>query len=633
MKRLLLVIVALLGAASVSYGQQREGAWWLTGFVGLNFSRPDPPAVTQLPSGVGNISQATLSDAYGNLRMFGINTHFLFNREFNSMPNASLPDNGAGILILPDPINRYLNHVISCDSFDGRPADLHYTLVDMRLDSGRGDVVPRPPVPGQPWPYDIIERNVIGKLTSAMHTNGQDVWIIYPNAAGDTLRTRRLSAAGLSSPTSYPTTAPVRLATSLPRTTMVNFRYYWITQILRASLDGGRLACPTDSTVELFNFNRATGAISHWLSLPIDGGPRSPRYMLLNAATFSPDGTKLYVSRMPYQGRTYAPLQPALLQFDLTPGTVSGILASRADLLTLPDRHVLRDAQIAMDGRLYFFTDSDTGSALGVVRCPNQAGAACQVQPQHRILIDAGLAPALNQTLFRNAGRLQAQAARPLVCPGDTVRLIAFGAGAETFVWTTATGQPLAGGAQPLVAPSVPTRYRVTGTSACGLTDTASVVVRLSAPLAPFDLGPDVTLPVGQSVTFDAGNPTARHRWSTGDTTQTLVVTQPGTYWVRVFNPGCTASDTVRVERPMGLLDAAQAGAAALVVWPNPATARVSVRAATAGAVWLLDGTGRPVRHARATAGQEVAWELTGLAPGVYVVRAGAAARRLVVAP
>ena len=70
-----------------------------------------------------------------------------------------------------------------------------------------------------------------------------------------------------------------------------------------------------------------------------------------------------------------------------------------------------------------------------------------------------------------------------------------------------------------------------------------------------------------------------------------------------------------------------------MLVWPNPATGTVTVRAAQAGTVQLLDAVGREVRATRAAAGQDVRWELAGLPPGLYVVRAGAATRRLVVAP
>ena len=61
------------------------------------------------------------------------------------------------------------------------------------------------------------------------------------------------------------------------------------------------------------------------------------------------------------------------------------------------------------------------------------------------------------------------------------------------------------------------------------------------------DLGPDTTLCSG-SLTLDAGNPGDSYSWNTGATTQTIVVSSPGTYWVTVTDAlGQTDSDTIEV--------------------------------------------------------------------------------------
>ena len=68
-------------------------------------------------------------------------------------------------------------------------------------------------------------------------------------------------------------------------------------------------------------------------------------------------------------------------------------------------------------------------------------------------------------------------------------------------------------------------------------------------------------------------------------------------------------------------------------VAPNPAHAAGFVRllAAPAGAVQLLDAAGRVVRTATvAPAATETHLPVAGLAPGIYLVRAGAQVRRLV---
>jgi hypothetical protein len=52
----------------------------------------------------------------------------------------------------------------------------------------------------------------------------------------------------------------------------------------------------------------------------------------------------------------------------------------------------------------------------------------------------------------------------------------------------------------------------------------------------------------GDSVLLDAGSGYAQYHWSTGDTTQTILVRFSGTYSVRVTNyNSCTAKDTIRV--------------------------------------------------------------------------------------
>lgn len=60
------------------------------------------------------------------------------------------------------------------------------------------------------------------------------------------------------------------------------------------------------------------------------------------------------------------------------------------------------------------------------------------------------------------------------------------------------------------------------------------------------NLGPD-TLQCGGSVTLNAGNPGASYLWSTGETTQSIVINSSDTVYVDVSNACETVSDTVMV--------------------------------------------------------------------------------------
>lgn len=86
------------------------------------------------------------------------------------------------------------------------------------------------------------------------------------------------------------------------------------------------------------------------------------------------------------------------------------------------------------------------------------------------------------------------------------------------------------------------------------------------------------------------------------------------------------------VARPTGLIT--DAVNAPLQLWPNPADARATVQltgATAGGVVTLLDATGRVVGRAAADKAGNAVLATAALVPGVYTVRVGSAARRLVI--
>lgn len=77
------------------------------------------------------------------------------------------------------------------------------------------------------------------------------------------------------------------------------------------------------------------------------------------------------------------------------------------------------------------------------------------------------------------------------------------------------------------------------------------IIGKVAQPPAPF-LGADTAFCESIPLILDAGYPGATYRWSTGDTTQTIAVTNvSGNYWVKVTQY-CTRADTVNVTiRPL----------------------------------------------------------------------------------
>ncbi|MCD6366759.1 MAG: gliding motility-associated C-terminal domain-containing protein [Bacteroidales bacterium] len=130
-------------------------------------------------------------------------------------------------------------------------------------------------------------------------------------------------------------------------------------------------------------------------------------------------------------------------------------------------------------------------------------------------------------------------------CTGSSTVLDA-GSGYSTYSWNTG------GTGQTIVVTSAGT-YSVTVTDAVGCTGSDQVIVSESATITPTITGV-LSICTGNSTTLDAGTGYNSYTWSTGETTQTILVSTAGTYSVTVTDAGgCTGSDQVTVTEFPGL--------------------------------------------------------------------------------
>ena len=127
------------------------------------------------------------------------------------------------------------------------------------------------------------------------------------------------------------------------------------------------------------------------------------------------------------------------------------------------------------------------------------------------------------------------------ICYGATATLTA--SGGTTYNWqhNGSTASTV------YVNPTTPTSYIVTVTSAagCSTKDTVNVAINPTPVVA----GTNAFFCVGYSTVLNAGNPGMDYLWSPGgDTSQTLIVSSPGTYNVVVTNSfGCQGSGAFNV--------------------------------------------------------------------------------------
>ncbi|MBW8048907.1 MAG: T9SS type A sorting domain-containing protein [Cytophagales bacterium] len=126
-------------------------------------------------------------------------------------------------------------------------------------------------------------------------------------------------------------------------------------------------------------------------------------------------------------------------------------------------------------------------------------------------------------------------------------------------------------------------------------------------PFPVVTLGPD-TVVCDTAFALDAGNTGAGFNWSTGESTQTIVVFTSGTYWVDVMIGGCTTRDSINVTINLTVTGTVSS-TAETVLNANDGTAWVS----------LTTGTG-PFNYAWSPGVHPDNDTIAGLVPGTYCV-------------
>jgi len=133
-------------------------------------------------------------------------------------------------------------------------------------------------------------------------------------------------------------------------------------------------------------------------------------------------------------------------------------------------------------------------------------------------------------------------------------------------------------------------------------------------------LGPDTLLDQGASLTLDAGPFYYQYDWSTGDTTQTLLVTQPGIYSVVATTPlGFQRTDTIRIDF---VTSTNELDLSAPMVFPNPTQGLVHISAGTSPlqSVEVKNVIGQSLKKVTEITHSSFQLNLSDLQTGTYIL-------------
>lgn len=316
--------------------------WYFGNETGIGFSGPVAPLTTSnIVAGEGC---SVIHDADGNM-LFYTNGVTIWDRDHNEMPGSGglygHQSSTQSALIVPKPCSDHIYYIFTTGYWSIDEHGLNYSIVDMNLRSGLGDVVP-----GYRNINLLPEEQATEKVTAVTHANGKDVWIITHKYNSLDFLSYLLSKDGLSDPV----TSTIGSAISIP--------YHNKAGYLSASADGDLLANAMyenlDVDFELFRFNQETGEVYEM----IESFNHGLGYCY--GAEFSPDGTKFYASTL-----------EEVMQYDMITETwttlnIDSIGSHFGALMRAPDNKIY----IARNDMMF----------VDVIHNPNETGTACNYE-------------------------------------------------------------------------------------------------------------------------------------------------------------------------------------------------------------------------------------------------------------
>lgn len=337
MKKILLLISCAF-LSNFSNAQHSTDNWFFGVNAALHF--PGPTVIT----GSGLVTTegcASISNSTGGI-LFYTDGISVWNRNNVVMPNGTGLMGGTSstqsALIVPKPGSINLYYIFTVDE-DGGPDGFRYSIVDMTLDGGNGDVL-TPNVP--------VLNNVTEKLTAVQKINSSDYWILVHEWGSDAFYAYTLDASGLQS------TPVISYTGSVHTNSQIQNTYGQ----MKFNTCGTAIALAIGylNTIELFDFDQTTGIVSNPMTIPMTdhvyGIEFAPGNELLYAGCYDPSST--------------------LVQFDLSSHNATTISNSRVTLSSTPDIYGI---QLANDGAIY--VSRSWSSYLGRIENPDVPGTGC----------------------------------------------------------------------------------------------------------------------------------------------------------------------------------------------------------------------------------------------------------------
>lgn len=331
MKKFILLNLLLLTLKLTVQAQGEANIWYFGWNAGLDFNSASPVVLTD--GDMENIEgTSSIADFDGNL-LFYTDGDTIWNKNHVNMPNGiglnAHPSSMQGSMIIQHPTELYLYYVFTQNTGTG---SFSYTMVDMSLDGGLGDVV------SGTKNTILISTQTTEKITAVLHTNCEDIWVITHRLPNE-FHAYQISSTGIN---------PTPVVSTVGSVHLNPFGQ------MKATPEGTKIGIcggQSNNFFEILDFNNNTGVLSNPLTLNLN----SPVWF-----EFSPDQSRLYIGQ-----------EGGFFQYNLLAGSPTAIENSNVNL------GICGNLQLGPDQKIYVAGTGFGQNVLGVVHQPNALGLAC----------------------------------------------------------------------------------------------------------------------------------------------------------------------------------------------------------------------------------------------------------------
>ncbi len=372
-------LIVFLFHSLLSDGQGQFNNWFWSLGQRITFNT-NPPTVIPTAASITSFAYTTavMSSPTGVL-LFYTDGKVIKDAAHNTMPNGTL--NGSpnipvtystgkqSALIVPDPGNSnryYLFLVIYYNTAGTVFKELRYSIIDMTLNAGMGDVV-------STSKNVFVAYDVDGQLTATRQSSTNNFWILAHSNTTNNFNAYLLTAAGISS-------TPVTTAIGPANANPTNY-YYW--GCVKVNPQGTKVArinpyyytgnYNNDST-ELYDFNASTGVFTNYQLLTTGLINNYNGGWWNSGIEFSPNGSLLYRTHNQFYTNTTA---DTIIQYNLANSNAMTFIPVVSPYY---NTWGVFDMQLAPNGKIYLINDSISNNAIStmsVIDQPNVVGLGC----------------------------------------------------------------------------------------------------------------------------------------------------------------------------------------------------------------------------------------------------------------